>query len=102
MKTCGGTVSTSTVDHADIRGLGTALLSSVKWVCPHSRGAHGRELVQHNADADYPRHRSATRRTSSKLSVVWLLDEPSGIPNEPRELTRHGGDDEVGVFAACG
>jgi hypothetical protein len=30
----------STVDHADIRGLVTALLSSVLWVCPQSRNVH--------------------------------------------------------------
>jgi len=36
---------TSTVDHADIRGLVTALLSSVAWAGPHSRRVHHRKVV---------------------------------------------------------
>ena len=32
----------TTVDHADIRGLVTSLLSSALWTCPHSRNVHRR------------------------------------------------------------
>ena len=60
----------STVDHADIRGLVTALLSSVMWAWPQSRNAHRQRLLSHNAVADCPLHRVENTGTSEDQALV--------------------------------
>ena len=97
-----------TVYPADIRGLVTTLLVSVKRL-PHS-SREGRPKPPHNAVEGCAEPRPRPRSSPGESRRVRFLRVPgSGIqgdllgdgPHEGDELARDGGDDDVGVLAAC-
>src|SRR6266542_2170240 len=99
---------TSTVDHADIRGLGTTLLVSVRCL-PRSR--HEDLSQPLNADEDCTITGAASPpRVGRRSYEHWgsperALRPPRLLlgngPHEANELARDGGGDRVRVFAPC-
>ena len=101
---------TSTVDHVDIRGLGTTLLVSVGCL-PRSR--HEGVSQPHNVHEGCTITGAAPPpRVGVAPGSVRVTDSPSGgrlrrqglgfgdRPHEGRELARDGGGDGFGVLAA--
>src|SRR5882672_7952606 len=96
---------TSTVDPADIRGLGTTLQMSVRRL-PRSR-LEGRREPPRNAlegcaaPGPRPFPHPAVKRERDVMSRRDRNFSGDG-PHEGGELARHGGDGDVGMLAACG